>query len=80
MAVCLRWQAPSAPDEGRIRAVAALCATHPGPAPLYIDWSDGNGERLRARARRLRVSPDEELLTALKGVLGSDAVSFVKAG
>jgi DNA polymerase-3 subunit alpha len=78
--ISLRWQAPAAPDADRVRAVAALCATHPGPAPLYIDWSDGNGERLRARARRLRVSPDEELLSALKGVLGSDAVSFVKAG
>ncbi|MEP6475179.1 MAG: DNA polymerase III subunit alpha, partial [Gemmatimonadota bacterium] len=78
--VSIRWQAPSAPDEDRVRSAAALCATHPGPAPLYIEWSDGNGEKLRARARRLRVSPDEELLTALKGVLGSEAVSFVKAG
>ncbi|HTO73969.1 MAG TPA: DNA polymerase III subunit alpha, partial [Gemmatimonadales bacterium] len=80
VAICLKWQAPGAPDPERVRVVASLCATHPGPAPLYIDWSDGNGERLRARARRLRVSPDPELLSALRGVLGSDAVSFVKAG
>ena len=78
--VSLRWQAPSAPTADTIRAAAALCAAHPGPAPVYIEWSDGNGERLRARARRLRVAPDDELLRTLRGILGPDAVHFIKAG
>ena len=78
--VSLRWQAPSAPTADAIRAATALCAAHPGPAPVYIEWSDGNGERLRARARRLRVAPDDELLRTLRGILGPDAVHFIKAG
>ena len=28
---------------------AAVCTAHPGPAPVYIEWSDGNGEALRLR-------------------------------
>jgi DNA polymerase-3 subunit alpha len=78
--ITFRWQSPAAPDPETIRAAAALCATHPGPAPVYIEWTDGNGECLRARARRLRVAPDEELLRTLRGILGPDAVHFIKAG
>jgi DNA polymerase III alpha subunit len=78
--IAFRWQAPAAPAPDTIRAATALCAAHPGPAPVYIEWSDGNGERLRARARRLRVAPDEELLRTLRGILGPDAVHFIKAG
>ena len=59
---------------------AALCASHPGPAPVYIEWSDGNGEALRLRARRLRIAPDDDLLRALRDLLGAGAVHYVKAG
>ncbi len=52
LALSLRWRAPSAPRPDAVRAAAALCAAHPGPTPVYIEWSDGNGESVR-----LRVAP-----------------------
>jgi DNA polymerase III subunit alpha len=74
----LRWGAPGRPDA--LKAAAALCSAHPGPVPVYIDWSDGNGEAVRLRARRMRVAAEEELLRALRDLLGTDAVHYVKAG
>ena len=75
----LRWRAPSAPQPDVLRAAAALCSAHPGPIPVYIEWSDGNGEAVRLRARRMRVAPGEDLVRALRDLLGSDAVHYVKA-
>ena len=80
VAVALRWQAPEPPPAEGLKAAVALCAAHPGPAPLYIEWSDGNGEMVRMRSRRLRVAPDEELVRALRGVLDRAEVHYVKAG
>jgi DNA polymerase-3 subunit alpha len=79
--VSFRWRRVAAPDPEDIRAAAALCAAHPGPAPVYIEWSDGNGEgeALRLRSRRMRVAADDDLLTALQGILGPDSVHYVKA-
>jgi DNA polymerase-3 subunit alpha len=77
--LALQWAAPAAPSEAELKAAVALCAAHPGPAPLYIEWSDGNGERLRLRSRRLRVAAEDELLLALRSVLGAATVHFVKA-
>jgi len=74
----LRWGAPGQPDA--LKAAAALCSAHPGPVPVYIDWSDGNGEAVRLRAKRVRVAAEEELVRALRDLLGSDAVHYVKAG
>jgi DNA polymerase-3 subunit alpha len=80
LALSLRWGRPAAPPGETIRAAAALCSAHPGPTPLYIEWSDGNGEAVRLRSRRLRVAADEDLVRALRGLLGADAVSYIKAG
>jgi DNA polymerase-3 subunit alpha len=80
LGVALRWKAPEAPAPERLREAVSLCAAHPGPAPLYIEWSDGNGERLRARSRRVKVEPDEELIQSLRALLGSEAVQYVRAG
>jgi DNA polymerase-3 subunit alpha len=80
LGVSLRWRAPEAPPPEAVKAAAALCASHPGPAPVYIEWSDGNGEALRLRARRLRVAPEDDLLRALRDLLGAGAVHYVKAG
>jgi DNA polymerase-3 subunit alpha len=79
LALSLRWALPSAPPADTLRAAAALCTTHPGPAPLYIEWSDGNGEAVRLRSRRLRVAADEDLVRALRDLLGADSVHYVKA-
>jgi DNA polymerase-3 subunit alpha len=79
LGLALRWKLPEAPAADALRQALALCSAHPGPAPLYIEWSDGNGERLRARSRRVRVTPDEELVAGLRRLLGPEAVAFVKA-
>jgi DNA polymerase-3 subunit alpha len=75
----LTWRAGAAPDPGAIRAAAALCAAHPGPSPVYVAWSDGNGSKARLRARRLRVDVNEELVHALRDVLGTERVRLTKA-
>jgi DNA polymerase-3 subunit alpha len=76
----LRWKLPSAPAADALKAAAALCSTRPGTAPVYIEWSDGNGEAIRLRSRRLRVAPDDDLVRALRDLLGADSVHYVKAG
>ncbi len=78
--IALRWEAPGAPAADAMRSAAAVCAGHPGPAPVYIEWSDGNGEAVRLRARRLRVEPGEDVVHALRGLLGAGAVRYVKVG
>ena len=78
--IALRWSAPRAPEPESLHRAAAVCAGHPGPAPVYIEWSDGNGEAVRLRARRLKVEPGEEVVHALRSLLGADAVRYVKVG
>ncbi|MGH7752717.1 MAG: hypothetical protein ACREN5_07870, partial [Gemmatimonadales bacterium] len=68
-----------APDPETARAVAALCAAHPGPAPVILEWGDGNGSTARFRSRRLKVEPGDDLLGALRGLVGSDHVQLVKS-
>ncbi len=80
LALSLRWRAPEAPPETAVRAAAALCTAHPGPTPVYIEWSDGNGEAVRLRSRRLRVAAEDDLVRALRDLLGADSVHYVKAG
>jgi DNA polymerase-3 subunit alpha len=79
VALSLRWRAPTAPPPETLKAAAALCSAHPGPTPLYIEWSDGNGEAVRLRSRRLRVAAEEDLVRALRDLLGADSVHYVKA-
>jgi DNA polymerase-3 subunit alpha len=79
MGLSLRWRLPSAPEAESVRAATALCSTRPGPSPVYIEWADGNGEAVRLRARRLRVAADEDLVRALRDLLGADSVHYIKA-
>jgi DNA polymerase-3 subunit alpha len=78
LALSLRWRAPSAPEPQALKEVAALCSAYPGSTPLYIEWSDGNGEAVRLRSRRLRVAPEDELVRALQDLLGAGSVHYVK--
>ena len=80
LALSLRWRAPAAPRPEALRQVAALCTAHPGPTPLYLEWSDGNGESVRLRSRRIRVAAEEDLVRALRDLLGAESVHYVKAG
>ncbi|HRP07317.1 MAG TPA: DNA polymerase III subunit alpha [Gemmatimonadales bacterium] len=79
LGVAIRWTAPGAPKADLIRTLARLAAGHPGPAPLYIDWSDGNGTAVRLRARRFRVEAAEETVRAMRELFGPEAVSYVKS-
>jgi DNA polymerase-3 subunit alpha len=79
VALSLRWRSPAAPEPEKLRAAAALCSAHPGPTPLYIEWSDGNGESVRLRSRRVRVAAEDNLVRALRDLLGADSVHYVKA-
>src|SRR6185437_7607085 len=40
LALSLQWKAPAAPQPDALKEVVALCSAHPGPVPLYIEWSD----------------------------------------
>ncbi len=80
VALSLRWRAPAAPEPDALRAAAVLCSAHPGSTPLYIEWSDGNGEAVRLRSRRLRIAAEDDLVRALRDLLGADSVHYIKAG
>jgi DNA polymerase-3 subunit alpha len=77
--VALRWAAGAGPAPAAGAAVRALCAAHPGPAPLFVDWSDGNGVTAQLRARQARVELDPSFLNALREIVGHDRVRLVKA-
>jgi len=78
--VALEWRAGAGPDPESSRAVRALCAAHPGSAPVYVSWSDGNGTTAMLRARALGVSLDDTFLNALRKLVGAERVRLVKAG
>jgi hypothetical protein len=88
--VALRWTAASRPQPETTRAIAALCAAHPGPTPARTDWGGGRGENgnkerdengstVRLRSRTFRVDAADDLLAALRDLLGTDGVTLVKA-
>jgi DNA polymerase III subunit alpha len=76
VAVTLSWSPDRPPDPATARAVAALCAAHPGAAPVVVEWEgrDGNGTTARLRSRSLRVDAADDLLAALRELLGADHV------
>ena len=76
--VALRWSADRRPQPETTRAIAALCAAHPGPTPLFIECGD-NGDTVRLKSRAFRVDAADDLLAALRDLLGADGVQLVKA-
>ena len=78
-ALSVRWQLPSAPPPEKVRAIAGICTAHPGPMPLYIDWTDGNGEAVRLRSRSIRVALEEDLVQGLRELVGPDAIHYIRA-
>lgn len=79
--LALRW-GPRERAAETARAVAALCSAHRGAAPVFLDWREGDDARdvARFKSRSLAVALDEELLGALRDMLGADAITLVKAG
>src|SRR5881296_2811357 len=76
--IALRWPSADPPPPDVARAVAALCASHPGPAPVLLEYG-GNGTQARLRSRSLRVAVADDLLAALRDLLGAERVQLVKA-
>jgi len=87
--VALRWTVATRPQPETTRAIAALCAAHPGPTPVFIEWGAGwvengnkerdeNGSPVRLRSRTFRVDAADDLLGALRDLLGADGVTLVK--
>ncbi|HVH69322.1 MAG TPA: DNA polymerase III subunit alpha [Gemmatimonadales bacterium] len=93
--VALRWSPGAPPRPDATRAVAALCAAHPGPAPVLVEWNESEenaGETYpglppgvrgtprataRLRSKSLHVDPADDLLAALRDVLGADQVRLI---
>jgi len=72
------------PAGDHARDCRAVCA-HPGPTPLFIEWrgergENGNKERdehggtVRLRSRAFRVDAADDLLAALRDLLGAEGV------
>jgi DNA polymerase III subunit alpha len=80
--MALRWTAARPPRPETARALAALCAAHPGPTPVYLEWTGANGsgnETVRLKSRAFRVDAADDLLAALRDLLGADGVQLVRA-
>ncbi|HWC75614.1 MAG TPA: DNA polymerase III subunit alpha, partial [Gemmatimonadales bacterium] len=80
--VALRWTANQRPEPETTRAIAALCAAHPGPTPVFLEWTGMNGagkETVRLRSRSFRVDAADDLLAALREIVGVDGVALVRA-
>lgn len=77
--VVVEWRVGDGPSSDAARALKALCAAHPGPAPVFVEWSDGNGVTTRLRSRGVRVELDDGFLDALRQTLGGAHVKLVKA-
>ena len=77
--ISLNWSKDGAEATEAAKGVAALCAVHPGPAPIFVEWTDGNGSELLLRARRIGVELNEAFLNALREIVGVDQVRLVKA-
>ncbi len=77
--VALTWSPGAPPPPDATRAAAALCAAHPGPAPVLVEWADGdqNGTA-RLRSRSLKVEVADDLLASLRELLGPDHVHLVR--
>ncbi len=76
LAMSIRWKSGFGPDAEAARKIARLCAEHPGPAPVFVEWSDGNGTTATFQARRTSVALDENLLEAMRELIGQEKVSL----
>jgi DNA polymerase-3 subunit alpha len=75
----LLWDKELHSDPDIARGVVALCSAHPGSAPVFVRWSDGSDAVARLRSRSLCVQLNEDLLGALRELVGANQVRLVKA-
>jgi DNA polymerase-3 subunit alpha len=79
VAVVIEWQGGQGPDPDAATRIARLCAEHPGPAPVFVKWNDGNGTKVSLRARRGGVALDEAFLASLRKLAGAAKIDLDKA-
>ena len=80
MGVALVYNDPTNTEIDSAGGIVALCAAHPGPAPVFVEWkNDDNGSWTTLRSRRLRVQLDDDFLDALRHLVGPERVRLVKA-
>jgi hypothetical protein len=73
--VRLRIDLVQAPPSVTPEEIRSVLIRHPGESPVYFRVPGADGaEAVTIRARRLLVSPSDELLQALRERLGADAV------
>ncbi|HEX5727318.1 MAG TPA: DNA polymerase III subunit alpha [Longimicrobiaceae bacterium] len=64
-------------EPAAVAAAQAALAAHPGEGPVLVVWrngGEGGADAPRLRSRTLKVAPRDELLFALRGVLGEERV------
>jgi DNA polymerase-3 subunit alpha len=61
-------------DPEVVRDVRAVVESFPGSAPLEINYSDGNGLRVRLRSRSLTLAVNNTALNDLRSLLGTESV------
>jgi DNA polymerase III subunit alpha len=61
-------------DPQLMRDVRTIAEAFPGPAPLELSYTDGNGLRARLRSRTLTLAVNNRALGDLRSLLGPDAV------
>ena len=60
------------------RGLAALCAAHPGSAPVLVTWTDGAGTETRLRSRKVHVDLNDSFLAAVRELTGGNRVRLAK--
>jgi len=83
LALELRWTAAHPPDPETAKTVAALCGAHRGKTPVFLAWAaengtSENGGKVRLRSRAFCVDPADDLLVALREILGTEAVDLIQ--
>ena len=83
LALELRWTAAHPPDPETAKTVAALCGAHRGKTPVFLAWAaengtSENGGKVRLRSRAFCVDPVDDLLVALREILGTEAVDLIQ--
>ncbi|HEX8904459.1 MAG TPA: hypothetical protein VF771_06440, partial [Longimicrobiaceae bacterium] len=68
--------ASAGPEARAIESAKSLMAAHAGEGPVFVLWKNGGGEgeAPRLRSKSLKIAPRDELLIALREMLGDDRV------
>jgi DNA polymerase-3 subunit alpha len=63
-------------DKDKLAPLQALLSTHPGPCPVQLAYSNQEAKVMLTAGRLWQVTPNEDLLAALKSLLGETQVGM----